>query len=55
VFPKSRRFEAKVGHRSKRNLIQLTELGYRQYKTEPLSPIVTWVYFQKERTPKPQP
>ena len=54
VFPKSRRFEAKVGHRSKRNHIQLTELGYRQYKTEPLSPIVTWVYFQKERTPKPQ-
>jgi ech hydrogenase subunit C len=54
AFPHSRRFEAKTGHRSKRNHFQLGKLGYRQYKTEPFTPTVTWVYFQKARPPQPQ-
>ncbi len=55
AFPQSRRFEAKTGQQSKRNHFQLGKLGYRQYKTEPFSPTITWVYFQKERQPQPQP
>jgi len=53
AFPHSRRFEAKTGHRSKRGHFQLTKLGYRQFKTEPFTPAVTWCYFEKERTPQP--
>ena len=54
AFPQSRRFETKTGHQSKRNHFQLGELGYSRYKTEPFTPTVTWVYFQKERTLQPQ-
>ena len=54
AFPQSRRFEAKTGHQSKRNHFQLGKLGYSRYKTEPFTPTVTWVYFQKERTLQPQ-
>lgn len=53
AFPHSRRFEAKTGHRSKRGHFQLTQLGYRQFKTEPFTPTVTWCYFEKERPPQP--
>ncbi len=55
AFPHSRRFETKTGHRSKRNHFQLGKQGYTRYKTEPFTPTVTWVYFQKERKPQPQP
>jgi ech hydrogenase subunit C len=54
AFPQSRRFEAKTGHQSKRNHFQLGKLGYSQFKTEPFSPTITWVHFQKERQPQPQ-
>lgn len=54
AFPQCRRFETKTGHHSKRNHFQLAKLGYSQFKTEPFSPAVTWVYFQKERKPQPQ-
>ena len=54
AFPHSRRFEAKTGHRSKRDHFQLTKLGYRHYKTEPFTPTVTWFHFEKERPPQPQ-
>jgi ribosomal protein S18 acetylase RimI-like enzyme len=53
VFPEVRRFEAKTGHQSKRNHYQLTKLGYQTFKTEPLTPSINWVYFQKEVTPAP--
>lgn len=49
AFPTARRFEANTGHQSKRNHYQLTKLGYRQFKTEPLSPTITLVYFEKTR------
>ncbi|HVV74324.1 MAG TPA: GNAT family N-acetyltransferase [Verrucomicrobiae bacterium] len=48
-FPEVNRFEAKTGHQSKRNLYQLGKRGYSVFKTEPLTPTITWVYLQKER------
>jgi len=55
AFPQCRRFEAKTGHRSKRNHFQLGSLGYRQFKTELFTPTITWVYFQKECNAQTQP
>ncbi len=49
AFPQCRRFETKTGHQSKRNHFQLGVLGYRQFKTEPFNPSITWFYFEKER------
>ena len=51
AFPDVKRFEAKTGHQSKRNLFQLTQSGYKAFRTEPFTPHVNWVYLQKERTP----
>jgi len=48
-FPNVERFEAKTGHRSKRNHLQLTRRGYQSFKTEPLTPNINWVYFEKLR------
>jgi ech hydrogenase subunit C len=49
-FPQARRFEAKTGHQSKRNHLQLQKLGYQGFKTEPLNSNITWVYFEKIRS-----
>jgi ech hydrogenase subunit C len=49
AFPHAGRFEAKTGHKSKRNLFQLTRLGYETFKEEPFNSTVTWVYLQKIR------
>jgi ech hydrogenase subunit C len=49
AFPKARRFETKTGHHSKRNHFQLTSRGFKSYKTEPFTPAITWVYFEKTR------
>jgi ech hydrogenase subunit C len=51
AFPGVRRFEAFTGHQSKRNLYQLAKRGYQAFKTEPFSPVINWVYLQKERKP----
>jgi ech hydrogenase subunit C len=51
AFPDVTRFEAKTGHQSKRNLYQLTQRGYKEFKTEPFTPAITWVCLQKERKP----
>jgi ech hydrogenase subunit C len=49
TFPKAKRFEVFTGHRSDRNLRQFHKLGYKEFKTEPFSAAITWVYLQKER------
>ncbi len=51
AFPNVTRFETKTGHESKRNQYQVLQRGYQQFKTEPFTPNITWVYFQKEVTP----
>ena len=38
-----------TGHRSERNLRQFRKLGYQEFKTEPFTPAITWIYLQKER------
>jgi ech hydrogenase subunit C len=53
TFPDVKRFEAKTGHQSKRNLFQLSRGGYQVFRTEPFAPNINWVYLQKERTPVP--
>jgi len=53
AFPEVRRFEAKTGHQSKRNLYQLTKGGYQVFRTEPFTPSINWVYLQKDRSPAP--
>jgi ech hydrogenase subunit C len=49
AFPGAKRFEVKTGHKSERNLFQFRAQGYQQFKTEPFTPAITWVYLQKER------
>ena len=49
AFPNAKRFEVKTGHRSERNLFQFRAQGYQEFKTEPFTPAITWVYLQKER------
>ena len=49
TFPNAKRFEVKTGHRSERNLFQFRAQGYKEFKTEPFTPAITWVYLQKER------
>jgi ech hydrogenase subunit C len=51
AFPEVKRFEAKTGHNSKRNLYQLTKGGYQLFRTEPFTPNINWVYLQKDRNP----
>lgn len=53
AFPDVKRFEAKTGHQSKRNLFQLSKSGYQVFRTEPFTPNISWVFLQKERTPAP--
>jgi hypothetical protein len=52
TFPEVARFEAKTGHRSKRNLYQLSRSGYEVFRTEPFTPKIHWVYLRKERRSK---
>lgn len=49
AFPEVKRFETKTGHRSERNIRQFRELNYQEFKTEPFTPAITWVYLQKDR------
>ena len=49
AFPNAKRFEVKTGHKSERNLFQFRAQGYQEFKTEPFTPAITWVYLQKER------
>ena len=53
AFPDVKRFEAKTGHQSKRNLFQLSQGGYQVFRTEPFTPNISWVFLQKDRTPAP--
>jgi len=53
AFPDVKRFEAKTGHQSKRNLYQLAKGGYQVFRTEPFTPNINWVYLQKDRSPIP--
>ena len=53
AFPEVKRFEAKTGHQSKRNLFQLARSGYQVFRTEPFTPNINWVYLQKERRASP--
>ena len=55
VFPTARRLETKTGHQSKRNHYQLNKTGYHEFKTEPLTPNITWVYFEKQLHPAGTP
>lgn len=55
AFPRVHRFEAFTGHESKRNLYQLAKRGYEQFKTEPFTPAITWIYLQKRRNPNLTP
>jgi len=61
AFPRVSRFETKTGHNSKRNLFQMSRRGYTEFKREPFTPTITWVYLQKavspaaHRTPGKQP
>jgi len=48
--PEIARFEAVVGHKSRRNLSIYGRLGYQPFKTEPLLPTVELVYMQKDRS-----
>jgi ribosomal protein S18 acetylase RimI-like enzyme len=50
AFPKVKRFEVFTGSRSERSLKQFRKLGYQQFKTEPSTPALAWVYMQKERS-----
>jgi ech hydrogenase subunit C len=49
TFPNAKRFEVKTGHKSERNLFQFRAQGYQEFKTEPFTPAITWIYLQKER------
>jgi ech hydrogenase subunit C len=49
VFPEAKRLEAYTGSKSEPSLKQLRKLGYAEFKTEAISPAVTWVYLQKAR------
>ena len=51
AFPEVNRFEAKTGHQSKRNLYQLVQARLPDFKTEPFTPTITWVYLQKDQRP----
>jgi ech hydrogenase subunit C len=48
AFPGVTRFETKTGHQSKRNLLQMARRGYVEFKREPFTPTITWVYLQKD-------
>jgi ribosomal protein S18 acetylase RimI-like enzyme len=47
--PAARRYELFTGERSARNLHLYAKLGYRKFRTAPLSPQVTLVFLEKRR------
>jgi ech hydrogenase subunit C len=49
AFPDAKRFEAFTGQPNTRSLHLLGRAGYQEFKTEPFTPAITWVYLQKER------
>jgi ech hydrogenase subunit C len=49
AFPNSKRFEAFTGRPNTHGLHLLAQAGYSEFKTEPFTPAITWVYLQKER------
>ena len=49
AFPNAKRFEAFTGRPNERALHLLGRAGYQEFKTEPFTPAITWVYLQKER------
>jgi ech hydrogenase subunit C len=49
AFPNAKRFEAFTGRPNVRGLQLLGQAGYSEFKTEPFTPAITWVYLQKER------
>ncbi len=49
AFPNAKRFEAFTGQKNERGLHLLDQAGYREFKTEPFTPAITWVHLQKER------
>jgi len=46
-FPRARRFELFTGHLSERNLGFYRSLVYREFKTVPVSPALSFVYLEK--------
>lgn len=52
AFPQVTRFETFTGHQSKRSLSQLAQRGYTTFKTKPFTPAITWVYLQRQQSPK---
>jgi len=53
AFPEVKRYEAKTGHQSKRNLSRLSRHGYKVIRTETFTPNINWVFLQKEKNPAP--
>lgn len=49
AYPDVKHFEVRTGHRSERNLHQFRKMGFREFKTEQFTPVISWVYLQKER------
>ncbi len=49
AFPNAKRFEAFTGRPNVRGLQLLGQTGYSEFKTEPFTPAITWVYVQKDR------
>jgi ech hydrogenase subunit C len=49
AFPNQKQFELFAGSKSERTLQQFRKLGYREFKTEPFTPAITWVHMRKER------
>ena len=49
AFPNAKRFESFTGQPNERGLHLLGRLGYKEFKTEPFTPAITWVHLQKER------
>ncbi len=42
------RLELFTGHRSERNLYLYTKHGYREFRREPVTPTLTFVYLEKQ-------
>jgi len=49
AFPSAKRFESFTGRPNERGLRLLGKLGYKEFKTDPFTPAITWVHLQKER------
>jgi ribosomal protein S18 acetylase RimI-like enzyme len=46
-FPEAKRFELFTGQRSERNLHLYRKLGYKDFRTENVTPTLTFVYLEK--------